>query len=309
MDDFESELKLIQDHLRKAEKEQILTTKISALESAFNDLDDLASDYPEKTEKLSCFKLPYVRQLLTYISSKRPDIDFDLYRNLVRVLLSNAKAETKQVIFQDLTLRKYLVSEFLPLWTSISQQELKAVFEDILELTPEELSCQSVQRPNMRIKDTVEILYLSLMYRWETSAPEDGKQGLLDGKPFRNTQMSRFAYVLGKITAGRQEQEIYNALARHTRKQDGKSYVSEDTSWMKQPFELTGGWFFEGCESFPQKQKIVESLTKVGLSPAFVSAVDDFVAGKSIKSYFPTEEEEKDILAHIREKELLEEDL
>ena len=45
------------------------------------------------------------------------------------------------------------------------------------------------------------------------------------------------------------------------------------------------------------------------LSPAFVSSVEDFVAGKSIKDYFPTEEEEKEILAHIREKELLEDDL
>jgi hypothetical protein len=78
---------------------------------------------------------------------------------------------------------------------------------------------------------------------------------------------------------------------------------------MNQPFELTGGWFFEGCTSLPQKQDIVQALTKVGLSPAFVSSVEDFVAGKSIKDYFPTEEEEKEILANIREKELLEEDL
>ena len=249
-----------------------------------------------------------VRQLLKDISSKKPNIDFNSYINLVRILLSNAKDETKHLIFQDLTLRKYLVSEFLPLWTSISQHELKAAFENILELTPEELSCQSVQRPNMRIKDCVEILYLSLMYRWKTSAPEDGKQGYLDGKPERNSQMSRLAYILGKITAGRQEREIYNSLARHTRRHDGKSYISEDTSWMNQPFELTGGWFFEGCKSLPQKQDIVQALTKTGLSPAFVSAVEDFVAGKSIKDYFPTEEEEKKILSLVREKELLEED-
>jgi hypothetical protein len=161
----------------------------------------------------------------------------------------------------------------------------------------------------MQIKDAVEILYLHLMYRWEASSPSDGKQGLLDGMPERNTQMSRLAYVLGKIAAGRHEERIYNALARNTRREDGKSYVSKDPSWMIEPFKLTSGWFFEGCTNLKQKQDIIHVLTKVGISPALVAAIDDFVAGESIKKYFPTEEEENDILARIKEKEFLDETL
>lgn len=161
----------------------------------------------------------------------------------------------------------------------------------------------------MRIKDAVEILYLHLMYRWETSAPEDGKQGLLDDIPKRNTQMARLAYVLAKITSGRHEERIYNMLARNTPRQDGESYVSKDPSWMKEPFALTGGWFFEGCTNLKQKQDIVHVLTKVGISQAFVAAVDDFVAGESIKKYFPTEDEENEILARIKEKGLIDEAL
>ena len=154
----------------------------------------------------------------------------------------------------------------------------------------------------MRVKDPVEILYLSLMHRWEASAPDDGKQGLLDGLPERNTQMSRLAYIIGKITIGNQQEKIYSTLARNTTRQDAKSYVSKDPSWMKEPFELTGGWFFEGCTNLKQKQDIVHALGRIAISPALVAAIDDFVAGESIKKYFPTEDESNEILARIKEK-------
>jgi hypothetical protein len=161
----------------------------------------------------------------------------------------------------------------------------------------------------MRIKDGVEFLYLHLMYRWETSAPADGKQGLLDDMPERNTQMARLSYILAKITTGEHEERIYKTLARNTTRQDGKSYVSKDPTWMEKPVKLTGGWFFEGCTSLIQKQDIVHVLTKVGISQAFVEAIDDFIAGNSIKKYFPTEDEEKEIFAKIKEKELRDESL
>ncbi len=103
------------------------------MKSAFNELDDLALDYPAQTGKILHYKLPHIRQLLKYLSSNRPDIDFDSYINLVLVLLSNAKDETKGLIAQNPTLREYLVSEFLPLWAPKSQPELRIAFEYILE--------------------------------------------------------------------------------------------------------------------------------------------------------------------------------
>jgi hypothetical protein len=157
----------------------------------------------------------------------------------------------------------------------------------------------------VRLRDPVEILYLALMYRWETSAPPDGHQGHLDGEPERNTQISRMAYLLRKIAAGTKER-AYAMLADFTRRNDGESYISRNPSWMKQPYRLSEHWFFEGCTSLVQKQSFLEHLTKLGLSADFVACADAFVAGESVKKFFPTEEEEDEILRKIQERERLE---
>jgi hypothetical protein len=154
----------------------------------------------------------------------------------------------------------------------------------------------------VHIKDPVELLYLSLMLRWERTAPPDREQGTLDGEPARNTQISRMAYVLQKIAAGTKER-AYQTLARYTRRNDGESYISKDSSWMKEPYLLGEGWFFEGCTSLVQKQSSLQHLTKLGLSGVFVACADDFVAGNSVEKYLPIDEEQEEILRKIREKE------
>lgn len=148
------------------------------------------------------------------------------------------------------------------------------------------------------IKNTVELLYLSLMLRWERTAPPDRHRGLLDGVPEGNTQTSRFAYVLRKIAAG-SEDWFYPALSERTRRNDGRSYVSKDASWMIEPYPLSSGWFFEGCTSLPQKQSFVQELTKLGFSPVFVSCLDDFVAGKSVEAFMPSPEEQEGIVQDL----------
>ena len=154
----------------------------------------------------------------------------------------------------------------------------------------------------MRLKDPIEVLYLALMSRWGKSAPPDGRQGLLDGEPERNTQISRMVYLLRKVAAGAEER-TYNTLARYSRRKDGESYISRASAWMEEPRELGKGWYFEGCTSLPQKQEILLGLRELGLSARFVACADDFVACKSIQKYFPTEEEENEILAKIKEQE------
>ncbi len=42
----------------------------------------------------------------------------------------------------------------------------------------------------MHLTEPVELLYLSLMLRWERSAPPDLHEGRLDGEPERNTVLS-----------------------------------------------------------------------------------------------------------------------
>ncbi len=75
---------------------------------------------------------------------------------------------------------------------------------------------------------------------------------------------------------------------------------------MKEPYPLWDGWFFEGCTNLAQKQSILQYLTRVGLSPTFVACADDFVAGKSIERYLPTDDDQEkmeEILRKIQEKE------
>jgi hypothetical protein len=150
----------------------------------------------------------------------------------------------------------------------------------------------------MTVKEPVEFLYLALMLRWETSAPPLGKQGLLDGKAERNTQISRMVYVLRKLATGAIDKTFYS-LSRTARRYDGNAYISMDKSWMKEPTELFDGWYFEGCTNLIQKQKILQGLPQLGLSPVFVACADDFVAGKSVRQYIPSENEVTEILEDL----------
>jgi hypothetical protein len=141
-----------------------------------------------------------------------------------------------------------------------------------------------------RVTNLVELLYLRLMERWEKTAPPDLHEGLLDGEPVRNSQMARLAYVLRKIAAGN-ENSVCRALAVHTRRQDGESYISQNSVWMKQPLPIATGWFLEGGMSLDQKKSLIRSLSRLKLSGAFVDAVANFVEGNSIQPFMPTKED------------------
>jgi hypothetical protein len=155
----------------------------------------------------------------------------------------------------------------------------------------------------MGIKNTVEYLYLALMVRWEKTAPPDNHEGLLDNKRERNTQKARMTFILRKIAAG-QEKHVYALLSQFSRRNDGNSYVSNDSSWMIDPCSLNDDWFLEGCLSLSQKQLILQNLTKLDLSPYLVNCIDDFVAGKSIINRIPSAEEQEEILHRSIEMEI-----
>jgi hypothetical protein len=154
----------------------------------------------------------------------------------------------------------------------------------------------------MRLTDPVELLYLSLMIRWERTAPPNRHEGILDSKPERNTQISRMGYVLQKVAAGDTE-HTFKTLQRYTRRKDGKSYISEGFSWMKEPYPLGDGWYFEGCTSLFQKLSFLKGLKSLKLTDTFVACASDFVAGKSVEKYLPTEEDQEETLREIQEKE------
>ena len=121
------------------------------------------------------------------------------------------------------------------------------------------------------------------------------------------TQITRMAYIVRKIAAG-QEERIYQSLSRYSRRDDGHSYVSLDSSWMSNPYPLSRGWFFEGRTSLKQKQEILQNLTRVGISQFMLNCIDEFVAGNSIARFAPSDEQAEEILRksieveHLREK-------
>lgn len=143
----------------------------------------------------------------------------------------------------------------------------------------------------------VELLYLALMLRWEKSAPRDGHQGLLDGRLERNTQKSRLVYVLGKIAAG--NDRFFPALSQRTRRNDGNSYVASDSAWMTDPYPLAGGWYVEGCMSLPQKQDVVSAVVRLSHSRLFGACVNDFIAGKSVRRYMPSIEQQEELVREL----------
>ncbi len=149
------------------------------------------------------------------------------------------------------------------------------------------------------LTNTVEILYLSRMLRWERMAPPDRHKGLLDGVSEFNSQTARLAYVVKLIAAGT-EDRVYTVFERFTRRDDGHSYISRDGSWMNGPYALSSGWYFEGCTSLEQKQQCIRSVIQLGLSALFERCFDDFVAGRSVAAYMPTIEEQEEILEYLR---------
>ena len=134
-----------------------------------------------------------------------------------------------------------------------------------------------------------------LLLRWQTAAPAVLKEGLLDDVPTKNSQSSRMKYALQKLCIG-MEDRCYSALSRYSRRTDGNSFISKDSTWMLAPYHLDGEWHLECKMSLEQKLNILSYLKRIGFSSALTSCVCDFVAGKEINKYFPTEEESVEIL-------------
>jgi hypothetical protein len=132
-----------------------------------------------------------------------------------------------------------------------------------------------------------EYFYLDLLSEWERAAPADRHHGTAgNGEARQNTQTVRMAYLLRIIDNA--DGETFRKLEARTGRQDGRSYVSKDRSWMREPYELSRGWYLEGCMSLQDKQRILQDLPVIGAaSLSFVSCSQDFVAGKSLEKYRP----------------------
>jgi hypothetical protein len=61
---------------------------------------------------------------------------------------------------------------------------------------------------------------------------------------------------------------------------------------MNAPYELGKGWYFEGNMSLDEKQNNLADLPKLGLAThEFTRCAQDFVEGKSVQKYAPSDED------------------
>ena len=138
----------------------------------------------------------------------------------------------------------------------------------------------------MSIRAVDELLCLCLMHRWQTTAPPDRHTGYLDGEARENCQAVRLAYVLQKMQIVRGKGLLAD-LQKRTVRRDAGSLVSPDPHQLHNPIPVSPGWYVEGCTSLEQKRKVVRELRQLGLTPAFVDAVEAFVANDPVERYFP----------------------
>ena len=104
-----------------------------------------------------------------------------------------------------------------------------------------------------------EYWYLHCLSRWEKTAPPESHQGVkVSGQIEENTQTARVAYLLKMVDNG--NGKTFRRLEERTQRKDGRSYISKDRSWMRQPYELNRGWYLEGNMSLHDKQTFLSTF-------------------------------------------------
>lgn len=154
----------------------------------------------------------------------------------------------------------------------------------------------------MVIKNKTELQFLVLFIKWQTNSPEDRHKIQSTFINKRNTQTTRLAFILNlmALIKTRDFNITFQQLAKYTfRTKDKNSYLSKDTSWMKEPHHIKGDWYFEGCTSLKQKQACIQNITKIQFpdsfqfSPGLSDCSEDFIANKNLDKYKPTERDEE----------------
>ena len=131
------------------------------------------------------------------------------------------------------------------------------------------------------------------------NAPLEGKQGLLDGKPERNTQISRMAFVLNKVCVLLEEKYFLKLSTGPSWSKPGGKFLDKNNTHMTNAHSLKKGWWLDGCASLDKKIETMYDLRKIGMSYTFINCTCDFISGKSIKSYLPSEKEQDGIIKKI----------
>lgn len=151
----------------------------------------------------------------------------------------------------------------------------------------------------MTITNKNEISRLALLVKWQKDSPEDRHQIQSYSSNKRNTQTTRLGYVLNLMVIKNDNfDSIFQQLANYTvRQKDRNTYLSKDSSWMKEPYPVKGDWYFEGCTSLKQKKDCIQNITKIRFPTGFRFSIQfsdcaaDFIANESLEKYLPIESE------------------
>jgi hypothetical protein len=113
--------------------------------------------------------------------------------------------------------------------------------------------------------------------------------------------MSRMAFVLNKVGAGVEDKYFQKLAVGASWSKPGGQFLDKNMEHMENPITLNKGWWLDGCASLERKIEMMQDLTKLGLSPTFARCACDFVAGKSVATYMPTESEQDEIIQTLRD--------
>lgn len=128
--------------------------------------------------------------------------------------------------------------------------------------------------------DSIEMLLVFCMGKWESTAPPPGRKGIYRGVEMENSQQARLQHLLdliGFIDADR----TYSTLAVRTRRpRTGDSIIT--TNKPEHALPLKGRWYLDSCLDLERKLDVVDALWHVGYSREFIEGARRFVAGTPI---------------------------
>ena len=130
--DNEDILELI-EIFEQAEKNNKVDRKVELFKHAINLSSELIEEFPEFKNKIKNIRKANIRSILLFLSTERPDIDLGDFIDLILIFLNKSKQETREVIKEIPSLKKYLV-DFTSLWAEKTSEEIRTVISLELEI-------------------------------------------------------------------------------------------------------------------------------------------------------------------------------
>lgn len=117
----------------QAEKNNKVDKKVELFKHAINLSSELIEEFPEFKNKIKNIRKANIRSILLFLSTERPDIDLADFIDLILIFLNKSKQETREVIKEIPSLKKYLV-DFTSLWAEKTPEEIRTVISSELEI-------------------------------------------------------------------------------------------------------------------------------------------------------------------------------